>query len=64
MPPSNSFVPAFASGAARTTGEGAEVRISYPYSFIVLGPIADYLTGNGAAYGTVTMQTGFVMRIE
>ena len=51
-------------GAARTTGEGAEVRISYPYSFIVLGPIADYVTGNGAAYGTVTMQTGFVMRIE
>ena len=51
-------------GAARATGEGAEVRISYPFSFMLLGPIADYFSGDGTAFGTVTMQTGFVMRIE
>ncbi len=50
--------------AGRTTGAGAEVRVSYPYSFILLGPIANYVTGDGSAYGTVNMQTGFVMRIE
>ena len=51
-------------GATRTTGEGAEVRVSYPYDFVLLGPIADYFSGDGSAFGTVTMQTGFVMRIE
>lgn len=51
-------------GSTRTTGEGAEVRISYPFDFILLGPIANYFGFGGSAFGTVTMQTGFVMRIE
>ncbi len=51
-------------GSTRTTGEGVEVRIAYPFDFIFLGPIANYIGGDGSAYGTVTMQTGFVMRIE
>lgn len=51
-------------GAGRVTGEGAEVRISYPFDFVLLGPIATYVGGDGSAYGRVTMQSGFVMRIE
>ncbi len=51
-------------GNGRTTGDGAEVRISYPFSFIFLGPIAKYVNGGGSAFGTVNMETGFVMRIE
>ncbi len=51
-------------GSTRTTGAGVEVQVSYPFSFVFLGPIANYVTGDGSAFGTVTMQTGFVMRIE
>lgn len=51
-------------GAGRETGAGAEVRISYPFDFVFLGPIADYVAGDGDDFGSVTMQTGFVMRIE
>lgn len=51
-------------GAGRTTGAGAEVRIAYPFNFVLLGPIADYVAGGGDSFGSVTMQTGFVMRIE
>jgi hypothetical protein len=55
-------VDCFAAG--RTTGEGAEVRVTYPFSFVFLGPIVNYIGGNGSAWGTVNMETGFVMRIE
>jgi Flp pilus assembly protein TadG len=54
--------PCFGSG--RVTGEGAEVRVSYPFQFVFLGPIVNYIGGNGGAWGTITMETGFVMRIE
>ena len=47
--------------ADQTAGAGAEVRISYPFNFVFLGPIADYVTGAGSAYRSITMQTGFVM---
>jgi Flp pilus assembly protein TadG len=50
--------------AGRTTGEGAEVRVTYPFDFVFLGPIVNYIGGNGSAWGTVNMETGFVMRIE
>jgi len=50
--------------ASRTTGEGAEVRVTYPFTFVFLAPIANYLSGNGGAWGRVNMETGFVMRIE
>ena len=49
---------------ARTTGEGAEVRVTYPLNFVFLGPIVNYIGGNGSTWGTVNMETGFVMRIE
>jgi hypothetical protein len=47
-----------------STGEGTEVRISYPYTFIFLGPIVNYIGWSGSGFGTVTMQTGIVMRNE
>ena len=45
-------------------GESMEANISYPYTFIFLGPIARFIGGDGSAFGTVTMQTGIVMRNE
>jgi hypothetical protein len=58
-----------ASGTAATksdfsTGDSLEVRIVYPFDFVFLGPIVNYISGNGSAWGTVNMETGFVMRIE
>lgn len=47
------------------TGTGTEVRIAYPYTFLFLGPITDFATGGGGdAFGTITMQTGILMRNE
>ncbi len=68
LDPANATIDFVCSGACfgggRVTGEGVEVRIAYPFDFIFLGPIADYIGGDGSVYGTITMQTGFVMRIE
>jgi hypothetical protein len=50
-------------GGAASPGDPAEVRISYPFQFAFLGPIMDYM-GATDALGSVTMETGFVMRIE
>jgi hypothetical protein len=50
-------------GGAPSPGDPAEVRISYPFQFALLGPIMDYM-GATEALGSVTMETGFVMRIE
>ena len=47
------------------SGTGTEVRITYPYSFLFLGPITDYAAGGGGdAFGTITMSTGILMRKE
>lgn len=47
------------------TGTGTEVRITYPYTFLFLGPITDFVTGGGGdAFGTITMRTGILMRNE
>ena len=46
-------------------GQSTEVRISYPHSFILLGPIAEMATGGGNdTWGTVTLQSSFAMRNE
>jgi len=50
-------------GGAASPGDPAEVRIAYPFEFAFLGPIMDYV-GATSALRTVTMETGFVMRIE
>jgi hypothetical protein len=50
-------------GAGRSPGDPAEVRIAYPFQFAFLGPIMDYM-GATDALGSVTMETGFVMRVE
>jgi hypothetical protein len=50
-------------GGGRSPGDPAEVRIAYPFEFAFLGPIMDYV-GATDALGSVTMETGFVMRIE
>jgi hypothetical protein len=50
-------------GGAASPGDPAEVRISYPFEFAFLGPIMDY-AGATDALGSVTMETGFVMRVE
>lgn len=45
-------------------GESTEVRISYPYTFVFLRPIANWVGGNEDFPGSVTMATGIVMRNE
>ena len=35
-------------GPGRVSGATAEARVSYPFDFVVLGPIADYLVGDGS----------------
>lgn len=50
------------NGAAR--GESTEVRISYPYTFLFLRPIANWVGGNEDFPGSVTMATAIVMRNE
>ena len=51
-------------GAARAQGIPVEARVSYPFDFVLLGPIADFLSGDGSAFGPVSIQTGIVMRVE
>jgi hypothetical protein len=50
-------------GAGRSPGDPAEVRVAYPFQFAFLGPIMDWM-GATDAIGSVTMETGFVMRVE
>ena len=50
--------------ANRTQGDPIEARVSYPHTFHLLGPIANYLGGDGSAYGSVTIRTGIVMSVE
>lgn len=50
--------------ASRPAGTRIETRVSYPVAFVVLGPIVDYVTGNGAAYQPRTLESAFVMRSE
>jgi hypothetical protein len=46
-------------------GQSTEVRISYPHTFILLGPVVELATGgSGASWGTVTLSSGLVMRNE
>jgi hypothetical protein len=52
-------------GATRPFGAGTEVRIAYPHTFVLLGPIAEWATGGGGgSWGTITMRTAIVMRNE
>jgi len=47
------------------TGQSTEVRVSYPHTFLLLGPIAELATGGGAGpWGTVTLRSSLVMRNE
>ena len=50
--------------ANRAQGAPIEARVSYPHAFRLLGPIANYLGGDGSVYGSVTIQTGIVMSVE
>ena len=45
-------------------GESTQVRISYPYNFVFLRPIANWVSDGGEFAGSVTMATGIVMRNE
>lgn len=47
-----------------SSGSPTEVHISYPYTFLFLGPVADFIAGDGESFGTVTMRTGITMRNE
>lgn len=52
-------------GPARPSGSTTEIRIAYPHAFVFLGPIVEYVTGGGGdTFGTITMQTGILMRNE
>jgi hypothetical protein len=55
-----------ADGVCATTGQEAMVRIEYPYSFRLLGPIVAWACGAGCAqsFGTVTIGSTTVMRRE
>lgn len=50
--------------ASRPAGTRIETRISYPVSFVVLAPIANYVSGTGADYQPRALQSVFVMRSE
>jgi hypothetical protein len=46
-------------------GNGTEVRIEYPHTFVFLGPVAGLWGGTGGdQYGTVTIRARVVMRNE
>jgi hypothetical protein len=55
-----------ADGVCTGTGQEALVRIEYPYSFRLLGPIVAWACGGGCAqsFGTVTIGSTTVMRRE
>jgi hypothetical protein len=49
-----------------TRGTSEEVRIDYPYDFVILGPLFEFACGAGCgdAFGTITLTTSSVMRSE
>lgn len=49
---------------AGMTGSGTTVNIEYDHTFIFLAPMIRFIGGDGGNFGTVTMQTGIVMRNE
>lgn len=53
-------------GASAETGSSESVRVEYPYSFALLGPVLDLLGGGGAdgSFGTITLSSETVMRNE
>lgn len=46
------------------TGPSTEVRISYPYTFLFLRPVANWVGDDDDFPGSITMATGMVMRNE
>ncbi len=46
------------------TGTSTEVQVGYPHTFLFLRPVVRFLGGDGEPFGTVTLQTGTVMRNE
>lgn len=48
----------------RPAGTRMETRITYPVQFVILAPIANYVSGNGSAYQARDLQSAFVMRSE
>ena len=68
LDPANATIEFLCEGACfaanRAQGAPIEARVSYPHAFRLLGPIANYLGGDGSAYGSVTIQTGIVMSVE
>lgn len=55
-----------ADGVCNGTGQEALVRIEYPFSFRLLGPIVTWACGSGCAssFGTITIGSTTVMRRE
>ena len=55
-----------ADGVCSGTGQEALVRIEYPYSFRLLGPIVAWACGAGCSesFGTITIGSTTVMRRE
>jgi Flp pilus assembly protein TadG len=53
-------------GMCATTGQQASVRVDYPYTFRLLGPIVAWACGGGCAssFGTITIRSTTVMRKE
>lgn len=69
------FDPAYVSfsceGAAGlcegTRGTSEEVRIDYPYDFVLIGPLVNWACGGSCGaggFGTITLSTSSVMRSE
>jgi Flp pilus assembly protein TadG len=47
------------------SGGSTEVRIAFPHTFILLGPLVELATGGGGdQWGEITMRTGIVRRNE
>jgi hypothetical protein len=55
-----------ADGVCNGTGQEALVRIEYPFSFRLLGPIVTWACGSGcgSSFGTITIGSTTVMRRE
>jgi Flp pilus assembly protein TadG len=55
-----------ADGMCAGTGQSTLVRVEYPYTFRLLGPIVAWACGSGCSdpFGTITIRSTTVMRKE
>lgn len=50
--------------SSNRSGRSTEIHISYPHTFVFLGPLVEFVGSAGGEFGTVTLMTASVMRNE